>query len=113
MAESNIVSGLRGVVAGATALSSVGAEGDSLRYRGYDIEDLVEQASFEEVAYLLLYGHLPTRSELDAYLKRLRDMRSLPAPLKDVLGISTTPGSRRNGDILPTISAPSSPSPTM
>ncbi|HEX6963614.1 MAG TPA: citrate/2-methylcitrate synthase, partial [Lacipirellula sp.] len=79
MAESKVESGLRGVVAGTTALSSVGAEGDSLRFRGYDIENLVEHASFEEVAYLLLYGHLPTQAELDAYVKRLRGLRSLPA----------------------------------
>jgi 2-methylcitrate synthase len=85
MAESNITSGLRGVVAGATSLSSVGAEGDSLRYRGYDVEDLAERATFEEVAYLLLYDHLPTQAELTAYRLRLRNLRALPQQLKDVL----------------------------
>jgi 2-methylcitrate synthase len=77
--------GLRGIAAGSTALSSVGAGGDNLRYRGYDVEDLAELASFEEVAYLLLYGKLPNRAELDAYQKRLRGMRALPAALKEVL----------------------------
>jgi 2-methylcitrate synthase len=78
-------SGLRGVVAGSTALSTVGAGGDNLRYRGYDVEQLVEHAIYEEVAYLLLYGELPGKSELDAYLKRLRGYRALPAPLVEVL----------------------------
>ena len=78
-------SGLRGVVAGATSICTVGAGGDSLRYRGYDIEDLAQHAIFEEVAYLLLYGHLPTKSELDDYLGRLRGLRGLPQKLKEVL----------------------------
>lgn len=84
-ANSKSHAGLRGIVAGSTALCTVGAGGDSLRYRGYDIEDLAENAIFEEVAYLLLYGHLPTEAELDAYQRRLRSSRDLPAPLKDVL----------------------------
>ncbi len=85
MAESKITSGLRGVIAGATSLSSVGVEGDSLRYRGYDVEDLAEHATFEEVAYLLLYDHLPTQAALTAYRWRLSGLRSLPQQLKDVL----------------------------
>ena len=51
--------GLRGQVAGQTALSTVGKEGKGLTYRGYAIETLTEKSSFEEVAYLLLYGKLP------------------------------------------------------
>jgi 2-methylcitrate synthase len=85
MAEAKPATGLRGVAAGSTAICTVGAGGDSLRYRGYDVEDLAEHAEFEEVAYLLLYGKLPNRSELAAYQKHLRGMRGLPAPLKDVL----------------------------
>jgi 2-methylcitrate synthase len=77
--------GLRGVVAGTTSICTVGAGGDSLRYRGYDVEDLAEHAIFEEVAYLLLYGELPTRGELESYQKRLRAKRSLPSALKEVL----------------------------
>ena len=55
--------GLRGQVAGKTALSTVGKEGKGLTYRGYAIEELAEKASFEEVAYMLLYGNLPNQSE--------------------------------------------------
>ena len=100
MAESKITSGLRGVVAGATSLSSVGADGDSLRYRGYDVEDLAEHATFEEVAHLLLYGHLPTRAELDAYRLRLRSLRTLPQQLKEVL--ERIPGDTHPMDVLRT-----------
>ncbi len=85
MAETQQAPGLRGITAGATALSSVGAGGDSLRYRGYDIEALAEHAIYEEVAHLLIYGRLPKRAELEAYLQRLRGLRALPAPLCDVL----------------------------
>ena len=85
MSDAKITSGLRGVVAGSTSICTVGAGGDSLRYRGYDVEDLAERATFEEVAYLLLHGELPSRAELEAYQRRLRGLRSLPAELKEVL----------------------------
>ncbi|RIK85861.1 MAG: 2-methylcitrate synthase [Planctomycetota bacterium] len=78
-------SGLRGVTAGATALSYVVPSGEYLRYRGYDIEDLAEHAGFEEVAYLLIHGRLPNRAELAQYQAALRDLRRLPTPLCDVL----------------------------
>jgi len=77
--------GLRGQVAGETALCTVGKTGAGLTYRGYDISDLAENAQFEEVAYLLLRGKLPNRQELDAYKAKLRSLRSLPAALKTVL----------------------------
>jgi len=77
--------GLRGQVAGETALCTVGETGTGLTYRGYDITDLANNAQFEEVAHLLLYGKLPNRAELDAYKKRLSGFRSLPAALKEVL----------------------------
>ncbi|WP_290652293.1 2-methylcitrate synthase [Aquisalimonas sp.] len=77
--------GLRGQSAGATALSTVGAKGTGLTYRGYDVHDLADRASFEEVAYLLLYGELPTRSQLDAYVERLKGLREVPQPLREVL----------------------------
>src|SRR5882757_178413 len=77
--------GLAGVVAGQTAICTVGKEGMGLTYRGYSIEDLAAKATFEEVAFLLLYEHLPNRSELEAYRKKLASMRGLPAPLKTVL----------------------------
>src|SRR5688572_30704147 len=77
--------GLAGVVAGATAVSTVGKEGVGLTYRGYSIEDLAEHATFEEVAYLLLRGRLPTADELDAFLERLIRSRVLPDPLERAL----------------------------
>jgi 2-methylcitrate synthase len=77
--------GLAGVVAGQTAICTVGKEGMGLTYRGYSIEDLAAKATFEEVAFLLLYEHLPNRSELETYRKKLASMRGLPAPLKTVL----------------------------
>ena len=78
--------GLRGQIAGQTALCTVGKEGAGLTYRGYDVRDLAAHCkTFEEDAYLLLYGHLPNQNEIDAYLKRLHDMRDLPASLKEVL----------------------------
>ncbi|MDC0028339.1 2-methylcitrate synthase [Gammaproteobacteria bacterium] len=77
--------GLRGQVAGNTALSTVGKTGKGLTYRGYAIEELSEKATFEEVAYMLLYGSLPTQSEYDAYSAKLKSFRSLPEALKEVL----------------------------
>jgi 2-methylcitrate synthase len=77
--------GLRGQVAGKTALSTVGKEGSGLTYRGYDVKDLAESCVFEEVAHLILKGALPTQAELDAYRTTLKGLRGLPQALKDVL----------------------------
>ena len=77
--------GLRGQVAGETALCTVGKTGTGLTYRGYDVSDLADNAQFEEVAYLLLRGKLPTQAELDAYKARLKSLRTLPDALKLVL----------------------------
>ncbi|MBW7470081.1 bifunctional 2-methylcitrate synthase/citrate synthase [Marinobacter sp. F4218] len=77
--------GLRGQVAGQTALCTVGQSGAGLTYRGYEIADLAEKAQFEEIAYLLLRGKLPNRQELDAYKQKLQSLRGLPAALKTVL----------------------------
>ena len=77
--------GLRGQVAGNTALSTVGKTGKGLTYRGYAIEELAEKATFEEVAYMLRYGKLPTQSEYDQYSSKLKSYRSLPTELKEVL----------------------------
>jgi 2-methylcitrate synthase len=77
--------GLRGQIAGKTALSTVGKEGSGLTYRGYDVKDLAANCTFEEVAYLILKGALPTRQQLDAYKTRLKGLRGLPKPLKEVL----------------------------
>ena len=85
MAEKKKTGGLAGVTAGATALCTVGKEGAGLTYRGYDIYDLADNAGFEEVAYLLLHDKLPTRSELDAYVAKIKSLRGLPDALKTVL----------------------------
>jgi len=77
--------GLRGQVAGKTALSTVGVSGSGLTYRGYDVKDLAENCEFEEVAHLILKGALPTQAELDAYKTKLQGLRSLPTELKTVL----------------------------
>lgn len=77
--------GLRGQVAGQTAISTVGQAGLGLTYRGYDVKELADHAYFEEVAYLLLYGELPTASQLNNYLQRLAQKRELPAALQSAL----------------------------
>jgi 2-methylcitrate synthase len=77
--------GLRGQVAGKTALSTVGVSGSGLTYRGYDVKDLAENCVFEEVAYLILKGKLPNQAELDDYKRKLKGLRGLPQALKDVL----------------------------
>lgn len=76
---------LSGIEAGQTAISAVGANGMELRYRGYDIHDLAEHATFEEVAHLLVHEALPNAYELARYKVKLDSMRGLPAPLKAVL----------------------------
>src|SRR5688500_11949577 len=69
---------LSGVVAGTTALCTVGRTGNDLHYRGYDILDLAAHCEFEEVAHLLVHGELPNRDQLAEYKSRLRSLRSLP-----------------------------------
>jgi 2-methylcitrate synthase len=76
---------LSGVVAGNTALCTVGRTGNDLHYRGYDILDFADRAQFEEIAYLLVHEKLPTRAELDGYKKKLRGLRKLPMELKAAL----------------------------
>ncbi len=77
--------GLAGVVAGESAIATVGQEGKGLNYRGFSIDDLAASSTFEEVAYLLHYGQLPTRTELATYVNKLVGLRQLPEPLKKVL----------------------------
>ena len=77
--------GLRGQVAGRTSLCTVGKSGSGLTYRGYDISELGEHSSFEEVAWLLLRGRLPTVAELSSYRRRLKSLRELPQGLRDIL----------------------------
>lgn len=77
--------GLRGQSAGETTLCTVGKTGSGLTYCGYDISELAEHAKFEEVAYLLYNGELPTKDQLDVYVTKLKGLRSLPDALKTVL----------------------------
>ena len=77
--------GLRGQVAGETALWTVGKSGPGLTYRGLDISVLAANAKFEEIAYLLLRGQLPKQEELDSYINKIKGLRDLPQALKDVL----------------------------
>ncbi|QYK14658.1 2-methylcitrate synthase [Shewanella rhizosphaerae] len=77
--------GLRGQSAGETALCTVGKSGSGLTYCGYDVSDLADNATFEEVAYLLFNGELPNAAQLDAYKSELMSMRDLPQTLKEVL----------------------------
>ena len=76
---------LSGVAAGNTALCSVGKSGNDLHYRGYNILELAANATFEEVAYLLIYGALPTQQQLDAYKNKLKTLRGLPNAIKKIL----------------------------
>lgn len=76
---------LSGVIAGNTALCSVGRTGNDLHYRGYDILDVAETCTFEEIAYLLVHGVLPNVNELVAYKTRLRALRGIPAAVRTVL----------------------------
>jgi len=94
---------LSGVAAGNTALCSVGKSGNDLHYRGYDILDLAEKAQFEEVAYLLIYGGLPTQSQLNAYTAKLKSLRGLPQAAKNVL--KNIPPAAHPMDVLRTVAS--------
>src|SRR5438067_8151636 len=76
---------LSGVPAGNTAICTVGQTGNDLHYRGYDIADLAEHATYEEVAHLLIHEKLPNQAELDAYRARLASLRGLSAPVRRIL----------------------------
>jgi 2-methylcitrate synthase len=76
---------LSGVVAGNTALCTVGRTGNDLHYRGYDILDFAETSEFEEIAHLLIHGALPTVTQLAAYKTKLRSLRGLPQTVKQAL----------------------------
>jgi 2-methylcitrate synthase len=76
---------LSGTPAGNTALCTVGHSGNDLHYRGFDIKDLAARCEYEEVAYLLVHGKLPTAKELAAYKKKLRSLRGLPSQVKQAL----------------------------
>ncbi|MEW8028697.1 MAG: 2-methylcitrate synthase [Candidatus Thiodiazotropha sp.] len=91
---------LSGTAAGNTAICTVGRTGNDLHYRGYDILDFAEKAEFEEIAYLLIHGALPTQSELTAYKAKLRSMRGLPQSVKQAL--EAIPASAHPMDVMRT-----------
>ncbi|MDQ2663177.1 MAG: citrate synthase [Candidatus Eremiobacteraeota bacterium] len=93
--------GLEGVVVGSTLLSNVEGKEGRLTYRGYNIDELAPHAGFEEVVHLLLYGHLPTRTELQALAKELGSRRMLPGPL--IAAMQSTPKEAWPMDVLRTI----------
>ena len=91
---------LSGTAAGNTAICTVGRTGNDLHYRGYDILDFAEKAEFEEIAYLLVHGHLPTVAELTAYKQKLKSMRGLPGAVKQAL--EAIPASAHPMDVMRT-----------
>ena len=82
---SDFVPGLAGVVAARSAIGFINGLEGILRYRGIRIEDLAASSSFEEVCYLLLFGALPTRGELETFDAELRAKRDVPAGIIDLL----------------------------
>ena len=93
-------SGLMGITAGTSAVSTVGKTGVGLTYRGYSITDLAAKSTFEEIAYMLIYGKLPGQQQLDAYKKKLAGLRALPDPLRSLL--EAVPASTHPMDVLRT-----------
>jgi 2-methylcitrate synthase len=89
---------LSGVPAGNTALCTVGRNGNDLHYRGIDILELAAHCEFEEVAHLLLYGKLPTRTELTKYKDHLRSLRGLPQPVR--IALEQIPATAHPMDVL-------------
>jgi 2-methylcitrate synthase len=98
--EKKKVGGLAGVIAGDSAICLCGVEEQSLRYRGYSIEDLAAHASFEEVAWLLTRGTAPSKKELEGYRKKLKSLRDLPLILKGIL--EQIPGNSNPMDVMRT-----------
>lgn len=91
---------LSGVTAGNTALCTVGRSGNDLHYRGYDILDIATRCEFEEIAYLLVHGSLPTEGELRGYKAKLRSQRGLPAAVMQAL--EALPASAHPMDVMRT-----------
>jgi 2-methylcitrate synthase len=91
---------LSGVVAGNSAICTVGRTGNDLHYRGYDIVELAKESTFEEVAHLLLHDELPNSSQLKEYRKKLVSLRGLPVQLKTVL--ESIPAAAHPMDVLRT-----------
>src|SRR5438105_9171152 len=91
---------LSGVVAGNTALCTVGRTGNDLHYRGYNILDIADSCEFEEIAYLLVHGKLPTMAELRDYKTKLRGFRGIPESVRKTLEL--IPASAHPMDVMRT-----------
>ncbi|MFC4933186.1 bifunctional 2-methylcitrate synthase/citrate synthase [Massilia sp. GCM10023247] len=91
---------LSGVAAGNTALCSVGKSGNDLHYRGYDILDVATSCEFEEIAYLLVHGKLPTAAELKGYKAKLKSLRGLPQAVR--LALEALPAASHPMDVMRT-----------
>src|SRR5437660_9929345 len=91
---------LSGVVAGNTALCTVGRTGNDLHYRGYNILDIADSCEFEEIAYLLVHGKLPTGAELSAYKAKLRALRGVPDPVREI--VERIPAAAHPSDVMRT-----------
>src|SRR5688572_11009831 len=100
MAEGKKSVVLSGIVAGRTAICTVGREGKGLHYRGYDIRELAEKSNYNDVAYMLLYGELPNRSQSESFRGRIIADRAFPVPLQRTL--ETLPASSHPMDVLRT-----------
>ncbi|GAM20031.1 hypothetical protein SAMD00019534_032060 [Acytostelium subglobosum LB1] len=85
MSEQEFSKGLAGIYVAKSAVCTVGVKGTGLNYRGYDIKELAAKSNFEEVAYLLIYGSLPTDQQLLNYNRTLASLRDIPGALKDCL----------------------------
>lgn len=79
--------GLKGVYFERSAVSSIDGRAGDLRYRGYSIHDLAEHSTFEETAYLLIYGELPNRKELEGFCRQVKKQRNLPPQILDIIGV--------------------------
>ena len=91
---------LSGVTAGNTALCSVGRTGNDLHYRGFDILEIAQRCEFEEIAFLLVHGKLPTQAELNGYKAKLKSLRGIPAALQSIL--EALPASSHPMDVMRT-----------
>jgi 2-methylcitrate synthase len=99
---------LSGVTAGNTALCTVGRTGNDLHYRGYDILEIATAAEFEEIAYLLIHEHLPTRAELASYKAKLKSLRGIPLVVRQAL--EALPAATHPMDVMRTTASPGSAS---
>lgn len=81
----NYSPGLEGVIAGISTISEINSDNSSLEYRGYNVHDLAEQGSFEQTAYLLIYGKLPNKAELSDFQRTLGQERDVPKEIYDIL----------------------------